>query len=365
MVEAKGTPASNKDDKSPIQVNSTAELREWCAQQRKFLVAERDTAKTPDAKLIRVGMLRMLNNMESLLIQASTTFVKQPLPTTFPRSFDELSALLLDYYDLPRTFPVMDLLNGRWRFQAIKDHPYHKGPILTLNRYAHDKDLMNAILQVFHDTFPSSGSPAVLESKPEVVPPATPPPNTSVIMPLEEEDLQEEGTSSGGRGRKTGNTFSERFVCPCGTSFKYEKAFKNHQDACPKAKKTPIKTSPPPVEGKPVKDADSTSIITPVPKSMAVPVEKRDLPEEEIRTGQSGRKAGATFAPRFTCSCGNTFKYEKAFKTHQESCPECKESGNGQRGRKQGDTFSAKFVCACGRAFKYEKAYLNHKALCQ
>ncbi len=93
MVEAKGTPALNKDDKSPIQVNSTAELREWCAQQRKYLVAERDAAKTPDAKLIRVGMLRMLNNMESLLIQSSTTFVKQPLPTTFPRSFDELLAI--------------------------------------------------------------------------------------------------------------------------------------------------------------------------------------------------------------------------------------------------------------------------------
>ncbi len=302
-------------------MSSTAELREWCALQRKFLVAERDAAKTPDAKLIRVGMLRMLNNMESLLVQASTTFVKQPLPTTFPRSFDELSAILLDYYDLPRTFPVMDLLNGRWRFQTIRDHPYHKGPILTLNRYAHDKDLMNAILQVFHDTFPSSGSPAVLESKPEVVPPTTSPLNTGVIVPVEKEDLQEEGKRSGGRGRKTGNTFSERFVCPCGRSFKYEKAFKNHQDACPKAKKTPIKTSPPPVEGKTVKDVETTSIITPVLSSMAVPVEKGDLQEEGIRTGQSGRKTGEIFSPRFTCPCGRSFKYKKAYETHQETCP--------------------------------------------
>ncbi len=229
-------PALNKDDKSPIQVNSTTELREWCAQQRKFLVAERDAAKTPDAKLIRVGMLRMLSNMESMMIQASTSFVKQPLPSAFPRTFDELSAILLDYYDLPRTFPVMDLLNGRWRFQTIKDHPYHKGPILTLNRYAHDKDLVNAILQVIHDTFPPTASQPVIESRP--VPPTGIAREGIVVTPLQKEVVQEGSEIDTGRGRKAGERFERRFTCACGRAFKYEKAYKTHQQACPEGKRS-------------------------------------------------------------------------------------------------------------------------------
>ncbi len=235
MVETKGTPAANNNGKSQSPVNSTAELREWCAQQRKFLVAERDAAKTPDAKLIRVGMLRMLNNVESLLIQASTTFVKQPLPTTFPRSFDELSAILLDYYDLPRTFPVMDLRNGRWRFQTIRDHPYHKGPILTLNRYAHDKDLVTAILQVLHDTFSPSTPPVMAEPRPgPVTPPVVKPASSMVSSPNEEENPDAEERRGHERGRKTGEVFAEQFTCPCGKTFKYKKAYETHKETCQK-----------------------------------------------------------------------------------------------------------------------------------
>ncbi len=275
MVEAKGTPASSNKDENPVHVNSTSELREWCARQRKFLVAERDASKTLDAKLIRVGMLRMLNNVESLLIQASTSFAKQPLPSAFPRTFDELSAILLDYYDLPRTFPVMDLLNGRWRFQAIKDHPYQKGPILTLNRYARERDLMNAILQVIHDTFPPTAPQPVIESNP--VPPIEIAPEVIVATPLQKEDMQESDESGNWRGRKEGERFEKRFTCPCGRAFKYEKAFKTHQDSCPEGKKS--------------------------------------------RDSQRGRKEGETFPTQFTCPCGKAFKYEKALKNHQELCP--------------------------------------------
>ncbi len=273
MVETKGTPAANNNGKGQPPVNSTAELREWCARQRKFLVAERDAAKTPDAKLIRVGMLRMLNNVEGLLVQASTSFTKQPLPSTFPRSFDELSAVLLDYYDLPRTFPVMDLLNGRWRFQVIRDHPYHKGPILTLNRYAHDKDLMNAILQILHDMFYASPILPANDSLPaadtQIVSPefSTGAPIAGLEPP--------KGVDTGGkRGRKAGVIFACMYECPCGKIFKYRGRLEVHQASCPKARV---------IENK-------------------------------------GRRAGQTFTDQFKCPCGRTFKYKKVYDKHRLEC---------------------------------------------
>ncbi len=250
-------------------------FREYCALQRKFLLHERDTAKTPDAKLLRIGELRMLNNVESQVIQLGTVISRHPAPKSFPRTFDELSAILLDYYDLPRTFPVRDLLNERWRFQFIKDHPQQKGPILTLNRYAREKDLMNAILQVLHDTFPDLPPSAAIKLQPATMS-ATPMPSAK-NTPVPGEAAPKEGREGKkARGRQMGEGFEERFICRCGKSFKYEARFNDHMNSCPTARKT--------------------------------------------SSGRKGRKEGQTFITQFACLCGRVFKYKKAFESHKETC---------------------------------------------
>ncbi len=170
----------------------------------------------------------------------------------------------------------MDLLNGRWRFQVIRDHPYHKGPILTLNRYAHDRDLMNAILQVLHDTFSPSSPLVMIEPTPVArIPPVIVTALVGTPTSEEKEDARFKEIPNNGRGRKAGETFSALFTCPCGKTFRYEKAFQNHQASCPSVKND--------VSGR-------------------------------------GRKARETFSGQFTCPCGKTFKYKKACGTHQETC---------------------------------------------
>ncbi len=77
MEEIKNTPVASNNNKNQPQVSSTAELRAWCARQRKFLVAERDVAQTPDANLIRVGRLCMLNNVESHKCVPSVRAIKR------------------------------------------------------------------------------------------------------------------------------------------------------------------------------------------------------------------------------------------------------------------------------------------------
>ncbi len=349
MVETKGILASSSKDENPVQVNSTVELREWCARQRKFLVTERDAAKTPDAKLIRTGMLRMLNNVESVLIQASTSFTKHPLPVTFPRTFDELSALLLDYYDLPRTFSITDLLNERWRFQVIKDHPYHKGPILTLNRFAREKDLMNAILQVIADRFHFSGSIDKEGDQPkDILPPmVTPRPP----------DLSRDETVA--REQET-----ETFTCPCGRSYKSKTWFETHQKTCPGAQQgiaPEVQDTLVPSPGIEPKFREKSPPMALLVQG-TVSANDTDLQEKTKGIDGRGRKMGAVSTRNFECQCGRVFKYEKAYTNHQATCPKAK--NESARGRHPGETFAPQFTCACGKAFKYEKAFESHKKTC-
>jgi uncharacterized C2H2 Zn-finger protein len=285
------------------RVVNIAKLRAILEDHRQTLLDKRNHAETPEGKLVHVGALRELGNVESILLQESEVSAGVTLPLysldRVPASAEQLAGYLISEWRLPANFP--DFRYASYLDYLLNLYPDRREQILFLNRCAKQRDFLTNVFALVRGQAKEAGpivvprsvteSAVVAHLATEVQPPAAPelPADTEVVH------------------------------CPaCNKPFRYRKALETHVAKFHAGTETEIAPN------------DSQEAILP---PILVPA------EEEIVTAD------------YTCpACAKVFRYPKALANHLASKHPDFESGE-------------RFACpSCGKIYRYKKALDNHVA---